>query len=333
MKTNRTAKQILAALAIIISLSACSLAEKEEIISTDAPLSSESSSAEEIIIEPEPIPEPEPVPEPAVYLSSYNVLRGSHIIISAENVDLSECVFTDSFGYERTFFEKDGVWYCFIPVKTSQDPGYYNLSFQSGDYKFSTTVTVEDKTFRKQYLTVEPATLEETLEDAAVRAAFDEFFQEYRFNFTETPLWEGAFMWPLGSYAYRETTSFGTFRTFSNGDTEYHNAIDMAAPGGQKIYATNSGTVVFAGWLGLTGNTVVLDHGCGIMSWHYHLEKLGCEEGQQVAKGDVIGRVGTTGLSTGNHLHFGITVGGIFVDPAEFMETEPNLEFWKVTEE
>ena len=134
-------------------------------------------------------------------------------------------------------------------------------------------------------------------------------------------------MKPLGDSWYNETTSFGTFRTFSSGRTEWHDALDMAVGGGTPIYATNNGTVIFSGWLGLTGNTIIIDHGAGIMSWHYHLYETKVAEGDYVEKGTTIGLVGTTGLSTGNHLHFGITVGGVFVDPALFFGTEPDFNF------
>ncbi|MBQ3561284.1 MAG: M23 family metallopeptidase [Oscillospiraceae bacterium] len=167
------------------------------------------------------------------------------------------------------------------------------------------------------------------MENEAVRAAFDEFYQKYRWVNSGVALWDGEFVLPLGDAHYKETTAFGTFRTFSNGNTEWHNATDMAAPGGTPVYATNSGVILFADYLGLTGNTIIINHGYGILSWHYHMSKLEAEKGDMVKKGDLIGKVGTTGLSTGNHLHFGISVGGIFVDPMAMIGTEPELEFWK----
>ena len=151
--------------------------------------------------------------------------------------------------------------------------------------------------------------------------------------FSEEKLWEGEFLPPLGDSWYRETTSYGTFRTFSSGRTEWHNATDMAVGGGTPIFATNSGKVLFADWLGLTGNTIIIDHGCGVMSWHYHLHKINVAEGDFIEKNTKIGLVGTTGLSTGNHLHFGITVGGVFVDPMGMIGTEPELDFEKVKTE
>lgn len=337
---NNIIKRIIAALLVSAMLSSCSAAEDTPTIGSNAQLSSEESSSvteEPVVIEPveepEPEPEPEPIPEPVIHLSSTEVMPGSYIIIRVENLDLEDYSFVDFLDYERRFIAKDGGWYCFVPVKTAAAPGSYNLEFTVGDFTYSETVTVLERTAPAQYLVVAPATLEETLEDEAVRAAFNVFYQEYRWFESEVKLWSGEFMPPLGDSWYKETTKFGTFRTFSNGDTEWHNATDMAAGGGTPIYATNSGTILFADWLGLTGYTVLINHGMGVISWHYHLSAMDVETGDRVEKGDLIGKVGTTGLSTGNHLHFAISVGGIFVDPMQMIGSEPNLEFWKVTEE
>lgn len=342
---NNIIKRIIAAILISAMLSSCQQAEDVPTIGSDAELSSSESSSvteEPVITEPIPEPptieepeeiEPEPVLAPVVHLSSTEVSPGGYIIIRAENLDLKGYSFVDFLDYKREFIAKDGGWYCFVPVKTAAAPGSYKLEFSVGDFSFSETITVLERTAPQQYLTVAPSTLEETLENDAVRAAFNEFYQEYRWFNTGVQLWEGEFMKPLGDSWYKETTKFGTFRTFSNGDTEWHNAVDMAAGGGTPIYATNSGTILFADWLGLTGYTVLINHGMGVISWHYHLSALDVETGDQVEKGDLIGKVGTTGLSTGNHLHFAISVGGIFVDPMEMIGSEPNLEFWKVTEE
>lgn len=330
---KRTIALILSAL--IISLSACSMAEDTPTIGSDAQLSSlpESSSLPEVITEPEPVVEPEPVLEPVVYLSAKEVQRGSYITMRVENIDLSDYSFTDFLGYERKFLAKDGGWYCHIPVKTAAEAGEYTLEFTCEDYTFSEKITVTERKFPTQYLTVAPSTLEQALENEAVRAAFDEFYQKYRWVNSGVALWDGEFVLPLGDAYYKETTAFGTFRTFSNGNTEWHNATDMAAPGGTPVYATNSGVILFADYLGLTGNTIIINHGYGILSWHYHMSKLEAEKGDMVKKGDLIGKVGTTGLSTGNHLHFGISVGGIFVDPMAMIGTEPDLDFWKESAE
>lgn len=323
--------------AMITAFSACSIpVSLPEIKEETASLSENSSeSLPESESEPENEPEKENDPEPeevspayTVTLSSEEVLPGSFITLRVENADLYDTTFTDFLGYEREFLGRDGEWFCFIPVKTAAAPGEYELSFNIGEETFSQKVTVLERTFNNQYLTVAPSTLEETLENEAVRAAFDVFYQEYRWRRTASALWDGEFILPLGEVKYRETTPFGTFRTFSNGSTEWHNATDMAAAGGTPVYATNSGRIIFSDYLGLTGHTILIDHGYGILSWHYHLSERNAAVGEKVEKGRLIGKVGTTGLSTGNHLHFAISVGGIFVDPMEMMGVDPDYYFY-----
>jgi len=87
-----------------------------------------------------------------------------------------------------------------------------------------------------------------------------------------------------------------------------HTGIDIAAPSGTPIHAAKAGEVIFTGWLGGYGNAVILDHGDGIATLYGHQSRIGCVEGQILNQGDVLGFVGTTGHSTGNHLHFEVRV-------------------------
>ena len=87
-----------------------------------------------------------------------------------------------------------------------------------------------------------------------------------------------------------------------------HTGIDVAAPSGTPIHAAKAGEVIFTGWLGGYGNTVLLDHGDGVATLYGHQSRIGTTEGQILNQGDVLGFVGTTGHSTGNHLHFEIRV-------------------------
>jgi len=87
-----------------------------------------------------------------------------------------------------------------------------------------------------------------------------------------------------------------------------HTGIDIAAPSGTPIRAAKAGEVIFTGWLGGYGNAVILDHGDGIATLYGHQSRIGCTEGQILNQGDILGFVGTTGHSTGNHLHFEVRV-------------------------
>jgi murein DD-endopeptidase MepM/ murein hydrolase activator NlpD len=119
------------------------------------------------------------------------------------------------------------------------------------------------------------------------------------------PLGTGSFIWPVNS-RWRSGYDF----------TAYHPGVDFAGRPGDPVYAADAGTVVYAGWSTVGyGNLIVLDHGNGYQTYYAHLSAIFVGCGQQVAKGATIGLVGSTGRSTGPHLHFEIRGPGGFVNP------------------
>ena len=103
-------------------------------------------------------------------------------------------------------------------------------------------------------------------------------------------------------------------------DQQVHLGIDLASIAHSPVPASNSGKVVFTGYLGIYGKTVVIDHGFGLFSTYSHLSAFDVKQGQVISKGDVIGRTGSTGLAGGDHLHFGIIVHNTFVNPIEWWD-------------
>jgi len=95
----------------------------------------------------------------------------------------------------------------------------------------------------------------------------------------------------------------------------HHSGLDLASPEGTPIHATNDGTVVLARELPISGNVVAIDHGDGVVSLYFHQSKILVHDGESVKRGDIIGRVGTTGLSTGPHLHWEMRVDGVPTNP------------------
>lgn len=124
----------------------------------------------------------------------------------------------------------------------------------------------------------------------------------------------GMFKWPAPSYT-RISSPFGWRMHPTLGVNKFHNGVDMAAPGGSPILAAYDGTVVAAGYSGTMGNYIYLNHGSGLVTIYMHASALYVSTGQNVSKGDKIAAVGTTGRSTGNHLHFGVRLNGSYVDP------------------
>ncbi len=121
------------------------------------------------------------------------------------------------------------------------------------------------------------------------------------------------------------TSSFGVRYDPFNGGAAMHTGIDMAGPAGEPIYATADGVVEKAGWGGGYGNMVDIGHGRGIETRYGHLSKVLVREGQKVKRGDLIARMGSTGRSTGNHLHYEVRIDGRAVNPVPFLQSAEQL--------
>lgn len=128
----------------------------------------------------------------------------------------------------------------------------------------------------------------------------------------------GVFCWPAPSYTYI-SSEFGYRIHPVYGTKKYHSGMDMAAPGGSPILAAANGTVRFAGWNGGYGYCVIIDHGNGIQTLYGHSSKLLVSKGQTVTRGQKIALVGTTGTSTGNHLHFEVLNNGTPTNPRPYL--------------
>lgn len=129
----------------------------------------------------------------------------------------------------------------------------------------------------------------------------------------------GDFRWP--TKATYITSYYGTRKDPITKKTSMHTGIDIGAGMGSNIYAANSGTVIVAGWSSKGyGNYVVIDHGGGKSTLYAHMSKIKTTKGAKVAQGDVIGLVGSTGWSTGPHLHFEILINGNHTNPMNYFK-------------
>lgn len=126
-------------------------------------------------------------------------------------------------------------------------------------------------------------------------------------------LWRDPFIAPIEGVA---TSGFGSPRRYvRGGDVSHHQGSDIAAPEGTPIRSMNDGVVSVAGFYPIKGGLVVVDHGAEVSSLYFHQSSIGVEVGDHVRRGDVIGRVGSTGVSTGPHLHWEVRIGGLATDP------------------
>lgn len=154
-----------------------------------------------------------------------------------------------------------------------------------------------------------------------VRAANVESLRELSRDTVAGQLWDGTFT-RLPRSAPR--AGFADHRFFSYQGKQvgesYHLGFDLASVRNADIPAANSGRVIFVGDMGIYGNLIVIDHGMGLMSLYSHCSEISVSKGTVVKKGDIIGKTGSTGLAFGDHLHFGILVGGVEVTPLEWLD-------------
>jgi murein DD-endopeptidase MepM/ murein hydrolase activator NlpD len=136
-------------------------------------------------------------------------------------------------------------------------------------------------------------------------------------------LWSGAFLQLSNSQV---ESLFADHRTYvyqgKAVDRQDHVGFDLSVTQQYPIEASNDGVVIYADYFGIYGNTVLVDHGCGLISLYGHLSSIGVQPGQQVKKQDVIGRSGATGLAAGDHLHFGFFLHGVPVNPTEWWDSK-----------
>ncbi len=124
----------------------------------------------------------------------------------------------------------------------------------------------------------------------------------------------GTFTWPCPSSTYI-SDSFGWRIHPIYGYWKLHTGTDIAASSGADVVAAAAGKVIMADWYGGYGNCVMIDHGSGIVTLYGHLSGYNCYSGQEVSRGEVVAFVGSTGNSTGPHLHFEVRINGEYVDP------------------
>jgi murein DD-endopeptidase MepM/ murein hydrolase activator NlpD len=138
---------------------------------------------------------------------------------------------------------------------------------------------------------------------------------------TPLMLWKDAFAQLSNS---KVEANFADHRTYTyNGeiiDTAYHLGYDLSVTKNYPVEASNSGNVVFTGDLGIYGNTVILDHGLGLFTLYSHLSSIDVKEGDALAKRQILGKTGETGLAVGDHLHFGVYLHGVPVLPVEWWD-------------
>ncbi len=181
---------------------------------------------------------------------------------------------------------------------------------------------VDEVSFGVQRLTLPSSLVDldaKTLERVRKEAArMNGLLKSYR----NDRLWEGPFIRPVEGEI---STPFGIRRIINGQPRSSHKGVDLRAPEGTPVLASNSGIVALVDELFFSGKSVVLDHGWGMFSWYFHLSKPLVAEGDRVDRGEVLGLTGSTGRATGPHLDWGVRVNGARVDPLSLINLNQYL--------
>ncbi|QPC81383.1 M23 family metallopeptidase [Phototrophicus methaneseepsis] len=248
-----------------------------------------------------------------------NLEQGRVGLISLEGGTISEAQIS-AFGQNTTAFAAEGIYYAFISVPLDQAIRTYEaqaqIEYTDGEEETITfPLNVISGGFIQQPVSLPGA--DETLFNPETEANELAYIFEVADPVTPDALWgETGFVAPTD----REFTSpFGAVRVFNDTYNTLHTGWDYGASIGESMTALASGRVAFAGPLPIRGNYVLIDHGWGLYTGYAHLSVTFVTQGQMIAPGQIIGRVGSTGRSSSAHAHIEMIANGNWVDVADFL--------------
>lgn len=218
-----------------------------------------------------------------------------------------------------------GDWYCTIPIGNTQALGEYPVTVTAAGLTWTLNVNVEAFPFIQEELTIDVS--DPVIGEANSPAAYAQYREKIPplfSTFDEERYWSGLFVQPTEG---RISTQFGSIR-ITNGNTanpSIHWGMDIAAAEGTPVVAPGAGRVVLAERLLNTGNTLVIEHGGGLKSYYFHMSELAVATGDMVETGQRVGAVGSTGYSTGPHLHFEMRIGNAAINPQLLFSEDSGL--------
>ena len=245
--------------------------------------------------------------------------QGGTVMIQVTRPELAAVTGTFN-GKPIQFTRGAGYFYGLVGISRCAKTGNASLAVTLTDTAGETTTEnttfgIEATAFVVQKITLPPG--KGALLDSALQKRENEQLAAVVNKYTPSRLWSGAWRQPL----YAPISSpFGTRRSYNGGPVGVcgHEGTDFDVDAGVPVYAPARGKVVFAALTQVRGNMTVIDHGVGVFSAYFHQSEIDVQVGQMVEPGTLIGKVGTTGLSTGPHLHWSLFVNGEYVDPLEW---------------
>jgi murein DD-endopeptidase MepM/ murein hydrolase activator NlpD len=265
------------------------------------------------------------ISSPDISLSSPSISQGDLVLIrvKGEKGPPPRVTWLNKEVYLISDLDKTD-WYGFLPADLKAKPGRYLLTIETrpSSPKKEIEIAITEKQYGVRRLKLPQKMVDldaETLK--RVRQESGEMKKLWAPPFIE-PLWEGPFIRPVPGEV---VGPFGRSSIINDQARSPHSGVDLRAEKGTPVKAMNYGKVVLTADHFFTGLTVVIDHGGGIQSMYFHLDKILVQKDQQVSKGELIGLVGSTGRATGPHLHLGVRVNGARVDPLDLTAISEQL--------
>lgn len=221
--------------------------------------------------------------------------------------------------------KNSSIYECFIPIACEETPNEYLLSVDVTD-NVGNKVTLDTKfqivlyPFKKQALNVSKEKVQESKALGRSIAEREQVMQELAANSVPEKLWRGTFCTPVD--IDRVSCEFGAIRTTQEKGRYMHKALDLLSAPKSVVWATQSGVVACKERFEDTGNTVIIDHGRGLLSLFCHLEDYAdIKVGQKIALGNPLGTLGKTGYATGYHLHWEMRMNNVAIDPMQWTKS------------
>jgi murein DD-endopeptidase MepM/ murein hydrolase activator NlpD len=224
-------------------------------------------------------------------------------------------------GVPVMVLRQEDQWLAVVGIPLSTAPGELKVDFARREAKDTAAVlNIKPKDYVVQRLKVAPGMVNLSPEDQARTERERPVIQAALATFTEEAPATLRFRQPVPG---ARSSSYGLRRVFNDEPRNPHTGMDIAAPTGAPIAAPAAGRVITTGNCFVTGNTVLLDHGRGLVTMYCHLSAIEVKPGDLVQTGDLLGKVGATGRVTGPHLHWGVVLNRTMVDPALFLAPSP----------
>ena len=266
------------------------------------------------------------LPKPEITVSSESIFQGDVGLLKVRTAGgetpqalwMNQELFMAPYGDGKT-------WYGFFGADLKLKAGSYPLVVKTASTGFRKQIDVRvsskdfgvrQLTLPKEMVDLDAVTLERVKREAAI-------MKEVLEAPPTPPQWKGPFVKPVNGEV---SGTFGQASIINGMPRSPHSGVDLKAERGTPVVSINSGRVVLTGENFFIGLFVVVDHGGAIQSLYFHFDKILVQQGDRVAKGQVVGLLGATGRVTGPHLHFGIRISGARIDPLEFMRVNEVME-------